>query len=144
MRQGLLQAVVLLVLAAVAAYATHHLHPRAPALYAVQMPLQADEVTVAQVRERWGGQVIWLDARPRDQYEKEHIPGARLLNEQEFDEQLLALLDDLSRADRPVVIYCSGQKCEASRHVREKLRTVVQLDDCFILHGGWPAWQQAR
>jgi rhodanese-related sulfurtransferase len=144
MKQPLLQALVITLLAAAAAVAAFCLHPRAPALHAVQEPLKADEAGMKEVMERWKGDVIWLDARPRDQFQQEHIPGARLLNEQEFDSLLLELLDELQKTRRPVVIYCGGQKCEASRHVREKLLTLVPLEDCFILKGGWPAWKQAQ
>jgi rhodanese-related sulfurtransferase len=143
MKKPLIQALVITLLAAAAAVAAFQFHPRAPALHAVQEPLKADEVGMKEVNERWKGDVIWLDARPRDQFQQEHIPGARLLNEQEFDSLLLELLDELQTASRPVVIYCGGQKCEASRHVREKLLTLVPLEDCFILKGGWPAWKQA-
>jgi rhodanese-related sulfurtransferase len=135
------QVFTLVFLAAAAAMATYHWHPRAPALYAIQEPLREDEVDVVEVQKRWAGQVIWLDARPRDQFEVEHIPGALILNEQEFDQQLLEILDTLQTATKPVVIYCGGQKCEASRHVREKLMSVVALDECYVLKGGWPAWK---
>ncbi len=144
MSSMILQAGVLVCLSALAAWAAHEFHPRAPSLHAVAVPMSRHEVTVQQVRERWGDRVIWLDARPREQYLAEHIPGARLLNEQEFEVQLLELLQDLERADRPVIIYCSGQRCEASRHVRERLVASVPLDDCYILHGGWPAWKASR
>lgn len=143
MKKPLIQALVITLLAAAAAVTAFQFHPHAPALHAVQEPLKADEVGMKEVNERWKGDVIWLDARPRDQFQQEHIPGARLLNEQEFDSLLLELLDELQTAGRPVVIYCGGQKCEASRHVREKLLTLVPLEECFILKGGWPAWKQA-
>lgn len=144
MRSALPQALVIILLAAGAAAAAFQLHPRAPALYAVQEPLKADEVGLKEIQERWKGDVIWLDARPRDQFDKDHIPEARLLNEQEFDTQLLDLLETLQTATKPVIIYCSGQKCEASRHVREKLLSMVPIDDCYILKGGYPAWQAAQ
>jgi rhodanese-related sulfurtransferase len=144
MRQLVMQSAVLLCLSAVAAWISYGLHPRAPALYAVVAEVAVDELTVQQVRDRWGDRVIWLDARPREQYLAEHIPGARLLNEQEFEVQLLELLQDLERADRPVIIYCSGQRCEASRRVRERLIASVPLDDCYILHGGWSEWKASR
>jgi rhodanese-related sulfurtransferase len=99
---------------------------------------------VAQVHERWHGKVLWLDARPREEFEKERIPGAILLNEQQFDELLLESLDTLQTNSKPVIIYCSGQRCEASRKVREKLLQVVSLDDCFILKGGFPAWKASQ
>lgn len=144
MKQSLLQALVITLLAAAAAVAAFQLHPRAPSLHAVHEPLKADEVGLKEIHERWKDEVIWLDARPRDQFQQEHIPGARLLNEQEFDVLLLELLDELQKTHKPVVIYCGGQKCEASRHVREKLLTLVPLEDCFILKGGWPAWKQGH
>ncbi len=144
MKQALIQAFVLSVLAAVAATAAFQLHPRAPALYLVQEPLKADEVGLKEIQERWKGDVIWLDARPREQFDAGHIPGARVLNEQEFDTQLLEMLDTLQAATKPIIIYCGGQKCEASRHVREKLLTMVPVDECFILKGGWPAWKAGQ
>jgi rhodanese-related sulfurtransferase len=144
MKTLFLQVLVLVFLAAAAAMATYRWHPLAPALYAIQELLREDEVDVAEVQKRWAGQVIWLDARPRDQFEDEHITAAMNLNEQEFDQQLLEILDTLQTATKPVVIYCGGQKCEASRHVREKLMSVVALDECYVLKGGWPAWQAIK
>lgn len=144
MKTLVLQVALLLGLSAVAAWATYLWHPRAPALYAIQEPLRADEITMTEVAKRWAGNVIWLDARPRDQYQARHVPGAMILNEQEFDSQLLEILDTLQTANQPVIIYCGGQKCEASRHVREKLLSVVALEDCFVLKGGWPAWLEAQ
>ena len=144
MKTLFLQVLILVFLAAAAAMATYQWHPLAPALYAIQEPLREDEVDVAEVQKRWAWQVIWLDARPRDQFEDEHIKSAMNLNEQEFDQQLLEILDTLQTATKPVVIYCGGQKCEASRHVREKLMSVVALDECYVLKGGWPAWQALK
>jgi rhodanese-related sulfurtransferase len=144
MKTLILQILVLVFLAAAAAMATYQWHPQAPALYAIQERLRQDEVDVAEVKKRWAGQVIWLDARPRDQFDAEHITAAMNLNEQEFDQQLLEILDTLQTATKPVVIYCGGQKCEASRHVREKLMSVVALDECYVLKGGWPAWQAIK
>lgn len=144
MRQSLFQALLISSLAALAAAAVFQIHPRSPSLYLVQEPLKADQVSLHEIRERWNDDVIWLDARPRDQFDAEHIPGALLLNEQEFDPLLLGILDTLQAASKPIIIYCGGQKCNASRHVREKLRSMVPLDDCYILQGGWPAWKAVR
>ena len=144
MKQALIQACLIALLAGVVAAAAFQFHPKAPALYLTQEPLKADEIGLKEIHERWKGDVIWLDARPRDQFDNAHIPEARLLNEQEFDNQLLEMLDTLQTATKPVIIYCGGQKCEASRHVREKLLTMVPVENCFILKGGWPAWKAAQ
>jgi len=144
MLRALFQAWVLAGATLLAAAATHLLHPRAPALHLQETVVREDEVTVARVAAEWHNQVIWLDARPEEQFRESHIPGARPLNEQQFDSQLVELFERLQTADRPVVIYCSGERCEAARRVRERLLQVVPLERCFILMGGWPAWKAAQ
>ncbi len=138
------QALCLLVLAAAGAWATYSWHPRAPALYLVEEPLAEDEVSVEQVLGEWSGDVIWIDARTHERYAEGHVPGAHLLNEEGFHDQLFDLLDVLQTAERPVVIYCSGQRCEASRKIRTQLRTQFPLEDVWILKGGWPAWVASK
>ena len=146
MKTALGQALLLILLASAAGATTFWLHPQAPALYLIEEPLQPDEVTLKDISQRWKGDVIWLDARPHDQYTTAHIPEARLLNEQGFDDQLLEMLDILQTNIKPIIIYCGGQKCEASRHVREKLlsRVPIEHEKCFVLKGGFPAWQAAQ
>lgn len=135
---------ILAALAALGAVASALWHPKAPAWYRVQAPAGRDEVDVAQVAARWPGGVIWLDARPRAAFEASHIPGAMPLGEAQFDEDLLAILDVLQKTDRPLVIYCDGARCEASRRVRERLLQMVPVDQCFVLRGGFPAWKAAQ
>ncbi|HCN30989.1 MAG TPA: hypothetical protein DIT64_20200 [Verrucomicrobiales bacterium] len=144
MIRAVFQAFILGGMTLLAAAATHLLHPRAPALYLQDSLLREHEITLQQIEERWQNKVLWLDARPDEQYQEDHIPGALQLNEQKFDEHLLALLDTLQTTDMPVIIYCGGEKCEASHRVREKLTPLVPLDTCLILKGGWPAWKAAR
>jgi rhodanese-related sulfurtransferase len=144
MKTALYQALLLVLLASAAGAAAFWLHPRTPALYLVEEPLQPDEITLKDVTQRWKGDVLWLDARPKDQFAAGHIPGARPLNEQSFDEQLFDMLDLLQTNTKPIIIYCGGQKCEASRHVREKLLSRVPVEQCFVLKGGFPAWQKAQ
>jgi rhodanese-related sulfurtransferase len=117
-------------------------HPHAPAWRRVESPPKRDEVDAAEIPRRWPAGVLWLDARPRKQYESGHIPGALPLGEADFDGDLLAILDALQRADRPVILYCDGARCETSRRVRERLLQMVPLDQCFILRGGYGAWKQ--
>lgn len=144
MLRTLLQAWILGGCTLLAAAATHLLHPRAPALFLQQAAPRDDEVMLARVAGDWQNQVIWLDARPEEQFRQEHIPGAYPLNEQQFDSQLVELFELLQTAERPVVIYCSGERCEAARRVRERLLQIVPLERCFILKGGWPAWKAAQ
>lgn len=137
------QALILLLLAVAAAWGTHAWHPRAPALYLVQEPLRDDEVSMQAIQERWKGDVLWIDARIQEQFDAGHAPGALLLNEQKFDEQLFGHLDTLQANTKPVIIYCSAAKCEASRHVLERLKQTLPVENVFVLKGGWQAWKAA-
>ncbi len=140
---ALRQATFLILLAATAAWATHAWHPRAPALYLVQEPLRDDEVSMQVIQERWQGKVLWIDARLQEQYDEEHIPGAVLLNEQHFEEQLFGLLDTLQTNTKPIILYCNAAKCDASRKVLEHLKQMLPIENAFVLKGGWGAWKDA-
>ena len=142
MLSALRQATFLFLLAASAAWATHVWHPRAPALYLVQEPLRNDEVSMKVIQDRWQGKVLWIDARIQEQYDAEHIPGAVLLNEQHFEEQLFVLLDTLQSNTKPIIVYCNAAKCDASRKILERLKMTLPIENAFVLKGGWNAWKQ--
>ncbi len=95
-------------------------------------------VTLAQARA-WGANVIWVDARPEEEFAREHVPGALLLNEDRWNELLPQMLMAWSPEKR-VVVYCSSQSCGASREVARRLREEAQLKNVFVLDGGWEAW----
>lgn len=101
-----------------------------------------DEVTLEQARS-WGESVLWLDARPDAQFAQEHIPGALSLNEDRWKELLPQALAAWSPEKR-VVVYCSSQSCAASHEVAERLRKEAQLQNVFVLHGGWETWLAAK
>lgn len=143
MFKSIAQATLLLLLASMAAFATRLWHPRAPALYLVQEPLRDDEVSLQMIHERWKGDVLWIDARPQEQYDAGHVPGALLLNEQKFEDQLFGLLDTLQANRKPIIVYCSAAKCDASRNVLERLKQTLPVEHAFVLKGGWRAWQAA-
>lgn len=108
-----------------------------------QSPVAASEmVTVAQARA-WGGNAIWVDARPDVEFEREHVPGAVLLNEDRWNELLPQFLVTWSPEKR-VVVYCSSQSCNASREVARRLRDEAQLKNVFVLQGGWEEWLKKK
>lgn len=145
MKSALMQALVLVVLGAAAGVASYRLHPEAPALYLHLETRVADgELTLAQVRamEQAGG-VLWVDARVRSEYDKEHVPGAILLNEQEWEQLMFEAVETISRNDKPIVIYCDAQRCDASHRLAEKLRDLGQ-PEVHVLAGGWNAWKSGQ
>ncbi len=104
-----------------------------------QSPVPASEmVSVTQARA-WGESAIWVDARPDEEFGREHVPGALSLNEDRWNELLPQFLAVWSPEKR-VVIYCSSQSCNASREVARRLRDEAQLKNVFVLEGGWEEW----
>ena len=135
-------AVILLLLSVAAAVATHLWHPAAPPLYLVEIPAGENEVTVSEVAAKWNNDVIWIDARLKERFDSEHIPGALLINEYDLDNQVFANLEKLQTSGKPIIVYCDGIKCEASHKVRDYLATNIGLPDVWVLTGGWPAWKE--
>lgn len=140
MRLLLRQSIILLVLAFVPAIG-HALYERGRISWSEQA-LSEHEVTLQQARE-WGDSVMWVDARPDDQFQQQHIPGAILLNEDRWSELLPPMLNAWS-PDKRTVVYCSTQTCALSHQVARRLRAEAGLTNVFILHGGWEKWLEAN
>ena len=100
--------------------------------------LPSELATVDQARA-WGGNVIWVDARPDDEFASDHVPGAISLNEDRWNELLPQFLA-VWVPGKKIVVYCSSLSCNASREVARRLRKEAQLSDVFVLEGGWEAW----
>ena len=108
-----------------------------------QSPIPASEMVTLPQARAWGENTIWVDARPDAEFEREHIPGAVLLNEDRWNELLPQFLATWSPEKR-VVVYCSSQSCNASREVARRLRDEAQLKNVFVLQGGWEEWLKSR
>lgn len=85
--------------------------------------------------------VIFLDARIQNEYDAGHVPQAYLLNSSMFgtpaaDEAMKAL-----DASQPVVIYCGGGECDASKNVAILLQQ-AGFKQLHILENGYPEWKQ--
>ena len=97
-------------------------------------------VTAAQAKVLLERGALFLDARPRDFWRMNRIPGALPLPEDDFDRALPEVEPRLRRASG-IVVYCSGFGCEASHVVARKLRERGFI--AAILDEGLPAWQDA-
>jgi rhodanese-related sulfurtransferase len=107
-----------------------------------EQALTEHEVTIEQTRA-WGDTVLWVDARPQEQFEARAIPGAILLNEDRWNELLPQMLNTWS-PDKRTVVYCSTQSCALSHAVARRLRDEAGLTNVFVLHGGWEKWLEAN
>jgi rhodanese-related sulfurtransferase len=106
-----------------------------------QTPVAASEmVTIAQAR-RWSADATWIDARPQEEFEREHVPGALLLNEDRWNELLPQVLA-VWAPEKRIVVYCSTDGCGSSREIAHRLRKEAGLTNVFVLEGGWEAWKK--
>jgi rhodanese-related sulfurtransferase len=104
-----------------------------------QSSIPPSELATADQARAWGANVIWIDARPEEEFSSDHVPGALSLNEDRWNELLPQFLAVWSPGKK-VVVYCSSLSCNASREVARRLRKEAQLPDVFVLQGGWEAW----
>jgi len=102
----------------------------------------SEMVSVNQARE-WADSAIWIDARPDEDFARNHVSGAISLNEDRWNELLPQFLAAWSPGKK-VVVYCSAQSCDLAREVAERLRKEAQLPDVFVLDGGWEAWLKQK
>jgi rhodanese-related sulfurtransferase len=104
-----------------------------------QSRLPAGEVCLATVTGEWGGEVVWVDARPRAEWQRDGLRGSILLTTHEaenFQDLVAAALERLAVAKR-VVIYCSDSGCATSHEVAKQLRGFGIGPEYYVLHGGW-------
>lgn len=133
---------VVLLLCALASGLTAAFHPRAPHWNA-KAALSAGEITLDDALRLPREQVLWVDARSRSAYTQGHIPGARLLNEEEWESLLGSFIEAWDRQPH-IIVYCSSSQCRASASVVRRLASELGIDQARVLHGGWEAWQTAH
>jgi rhodanese-related sulfurtransferase len=105
-----------------------------------QSAIPASELVTAEQARAWGESAIWLDARPDEEFSRDHVPGALSLNEDRWSELLPQFLQVWS-PEKKIVVYCSAQSCNAAREVAERLRKEAQLpNEIRVLQGGWEEW----
>lgn len=104
-----------------------------------QSPIPASELVTVDQAKAWGDGALWIDARPDDEFGRNHVPGAFSLNEDHWAELLGQFLPNWS-PEKKVIVYCSAESCNAARDVAKRLRDEAQLKDVFVLQGGWEGW----
>lgn len=87
------------------------------------------------------GQALFVDARHREDYAAEHIPGALSLYVDEVNALYAGVLGAIPK-DRTIVTYCSDAQCEAAVQLADALiaRGHTRV---FILLDGLPGWTGA-
>lgn len=85
--------------------------------------------------------VLFLDARPQNQYAEGHIQGAVSLPWQEVDRYFMDLAERLEGASG-IITYCDGESCDLSHDLALFLKD-MGFENVRVLVNGWTVWQQA-
>ena len=85
--------------------------------------------------------VLFVDARPKNQYADGHIQGALNLPWQEADRYFMELIDRLDDASM-IITYCDGEHCDLSLKLALYLKK-MSFENVRVLVNGWTVWQQA-
>lgn len=109
----------------------------------VQPQAAADAgLTLQQAKTLHASGVLFLDARGAAAYNRGHIAGAEWMHAAEvFTERAGALFEPLDR-DAPIVVYCTGRDCDASKHTAERLAE-VGFTDVRVMAPGYDQWIKA-
>lgn len=103
--------------------------------------LPEHHVCLETVREWPADDVLWVDARPRVEWERNGVEGSVLLNDQEdwldLEFEFLGRMTE-SPCSR-VVVYCNQSGCGSSKYVADRLRerhAGTLGFEVFVLEGG--------
>ncbi len=89
-----------------------------------------------------GGNCLFVDARPSEEYRAGHIAGARNLPFATADERMLTDLLTSAGPDKQIVVYCSGGDCLSSLGLA-RLLAGRGLKEVRVFPGGWEEWTAA-
>lgn len=99
-------------------------------------------ITIAQAKLLHDNRVVFLDARHLNEYEEGHVAGALWLTTESFATpgggEVMGVLD----RDAPVVVYCGGGMCDASKNLVRLLQQAGFMQ-ARIMHDGYPEWVKA-
>lgn len=105
---------------------------------------EADMISV-EVARNWGANAIWIDARPDAEFDRDHVPGAILLNEDRWNELLPPFLQEQWSPEKKIVVYCSAESCNLAGDVARRLREEAKLpNEIRVLKEGWEGWLRTR
>lgn len=91
-------------------------------------------------------EVLWIDARPREDWERDGLPGSILWNLEASEDGNAMEAEAVMRIFTTpyVVVYCSDKGCGTSRKIADRILALKDLPaEVHVLHGGWMALREA-
>jgi rhodanese-related sulfurtransferase len=145
MLKTILQAICIVLLASATGLVLNAVRPEATRLAYVTPPkpeLKEEEIiSLDEAQQLWGADGVFLDARPRADYERGHIPNAFHVPPEDFA-QAYAQVAPMLGPDTPIICYCDGEECDLSHKLADQLRRQGH-ENVRILVNGWTVWNRA-
>ena len=144
MKRAILEAILILFIAAAFGMARNFFFPSSISLIPSNKPIievGAKKIGLAQAKRMFDAGIVFLDARGCPYYVAGHIQGARCLGLQEYDEKKALVLSDVEK-DQPLVTYCDGEGCSSSVLLAERL-VKEGYASVYVYPAGWPEWVRA-
>lgn len=107
--------------------------------------LKPGEICLADVMARWQGDVLWIDARPRAEWQADGVPGSILWNLDSKEDANAFEAEAMTHlmTGKPVIVYCSEGNCGVSSEVAAKVRKLEIAPEVHALFGGSGALKAA-
>lgn len=99
--------------------------------------LEPGEVRASEA-DAWAIDKVWVDARSRAKFERRKVPGAVLLNSEEWDELVPKFLDAWG-PDKAVIVY-GDREGDAAASIALRLREELKIENVWVMHGGFDEW----
>lgn len=105
-------------------------------------PQDPEAVTFGQALKSFESEkALFVDSRPKENFDSGHIPGAVNLPYEEFEEYFPQLRSSLSEV-REIIVYCDGTECETSLLLAREL-VDLEYHNVKVFFGGWLEWINA-
>ncbi len=112
--------------------------PTPPAFVCDPSKLSEGEICLSGV----SGNVLWVDARLRSEWQENGLEGAILWNmdsKEDQNEMETGAVMRIAAGVDMVVVYCSSEACGTSKQIAERIRRLDLGPPVKTLHGGWDA-----
>ncbi|MFP4349845.1 MAG: rhodanese-like domain-containing protein [Thermodesulfobacteriota bacterium] len=86
-------------------------------------------------------EILFVDARPENQYQEGHLPDALIIPWQEVDRYFMEAAEQLEEG-KTIVTYCDGESCDLSHELALFLKD-MGFADVRVLVNGWTVWKRA-
>lgn len=106
-------------------------------------PKDDSMISLDRFREMMNSPLQIIDAREPHDFAKAHIPNAYNIPMSAFFSGLPDLVtNNIISRDLPIVVYCGGGDCDASRYVAKRLKD-LGFSQMFVYEDGFTGWTKA-